>query len=822
MRKKALVPLILATVLCFEPAICGAAPFKLFRKKSTAAADTSAVAKKKTPYEKFLGKKGLVTAKGSLTLYKDGEDIFLEIPDSLVGKDISINSYIESSSNLSLNQGSEVSGRNTFCNIRKTDSLILFTSVAPVFTTTDSTIARALSLSRSASVIFSFPIKYRSTSDSSYVIKANSLFDLSEDKTFSLKGAYFDDTKIYESTFESDLSEIRKVMSFSGSAAVVQDATFSVHLLTNYEKQLTATVVTTLTILGDTTMPTREADSRIGARTTSVQSYDSHYGLKTRKIVNRWDLRDGKKITVYIDTLLPASWQKAIKEGLEAWNPAFRRIGLGDIISAMPYPSDSSFSAYNPKFSTVSFCNGRAQNMQEPGGRFFSDYRTGEILSTSIFIPRDYLKYLQFKCPYLIGDVDQRYFRYGFPDDAVCEVLRADIMKLFGKCLGLTSNYAGSLAYTPEELRSPSFTQEHGLTGSVLDNVLFNTLAKPGDKERGVVTIVDRIGPYDEYAIEWLYSTFPEGIDEKQALDSLIRSKAGERGYLYVPAQSNEPDPRANQYDLGSDPMATFDAAMSHLYYAASNSDKWLGSPEIPEEEIRNLYVEWIWLQMLNNVYMMYPYVGGIMSEDVRAGDDAVRFTAVPENIQRAAVKKMLETLFDTSWLDSNKDLMHLSGAYSTYKSMNFYNAIQQSRVLYRLGFVCRACRLAGSTYTADNLLSDVQDIVLRNVAKGKLEKQEDTMLGIYLSRLIHFSPVLSANLNEAMRVKGLTFTEDYTTPLDSADETDTEDLGWLAVKYLKKARKTFVNGKAKASDSYTAGKMAYLIQVIDYSLGTK
>ncbi len=819
MRKKALVSLILASVLCFEPVFCGAVPFKWFRKK-TAKADTSAVAKKKTPYEKFLGKKGLVSAKGSMTAYKDGEDVFLEIPDSLVGKDISINSYIQSSTNLALSGGSDVSGRNTFCNIRKTDSLILFTTVAPVFATTDSTVARALSQSRSASVIFSFPIKYRN--GSGYVIKANSLFDLSKDKTFSLYGAYFDDTQIYEATLDSDLSEIRKVMSFSGSVAVVQDATFKVHLLTNYEENLSATVVTTLTILGDTTMPRREADSRVGVNTTSIQAYDSRSGVKKLNIADRWDLRDGKKITVYIDTLLPPSWQHAIKEGLEAWNPAFRKIGLGDVISAKPYPSDSSFSAYNPKFSTVSFFYGTGQNLKEPVGRFFSDYRTGEILSTSIDIPRDYLKYIQFKCPYLIGDVDNRYFRYGIPDDAVCEVLRADIMKLFGKCLGLTSNYAGSLAYTPEELRSPSFTQEHGITGSVLDDVLFNSLTKPGDKERGVVTIVDRIGPYDEYAIEWLYRTFPEGVNEKQSLDSLIRSKAGMREYLYVPAQLNTPDPRANKNDLGSDLIASFDASMAHLHYAAANSDKWLSSPEVPEEEFRNLYVEWIWLQMLSNIAMLSPAVGGIMSEDVRAGDDVARFSAVPESLQRTAVKKIMDTLLDVGWLDSNKKLMHLSGAYSTYMSMNYLNAIQQSRLLTRLGFVCRACRIAGSTYTADKLMSDLQGIILKNVAKGKLDKHEDTMIGIYLSRMIYFSPVLTSNLKEAMRLKNLSLTEDYTTPLSSVDETDTEDLGWLAVKYLKKARTTLANGKAKASDSYTSGRIDYLIQVIDYSLGTK
>ncbi len=816
MRNKLLILTLLASFLCIDAAP-GHAAFRLFKKKEKTAA--SAPAKKKTPYEKFTEKKGLVTAKGGLTIYKDGEDLYLEIADSLVGKDVSISSYIQSSSDFALNGGTEVSGNSSFFSIGKTDSLILFTTVVPEFTTTDSTITRALSRSRSAATVFALPIKYRTSTGDGYVIKANPLFNLSDKKIFRLYATYFGKTRIIDSDVTDDLTEVTDIKAFASSCAVVQDASFKVNLLSGFSDDLSATVVTTLCILDHADMPEREADSRIGVRTVSVQSYDSHSGVKTRKIASRWDLRNGKKITVYIDTLLPASWQKAVKAGIEAWNSGFRKAGLGNVISAIPYPSDSTFSVYNPLVSTVSFNNGTGRDVY---GSIRSDFRTGEILSTNITIPGEYIIKLHFKCPFLMGDVDSRYFRYDIPDDAICEVLRADIMKLFGKCLGLTSNYAGSLAYTPAELRNPSFTKEHGITGSVLDNVLFNTFAKPGDKERGLVTIIDRIGPYDEYAIDWLYRIYPDGTDEQQALDSLINSKASDRECLFVPYQLNSPDPRANMYDLGSEPFAYLDAAMSHLYYAAANSDKWLGAPEIPEESFRNLYVEWIWLEIINNAKSLYPFVGGMISEDVRAGSTADRFTAVPESLQHAAVKKIMETLLDVSWLDNNKRLMDLSGAYSTYSGLNYTNAVQLSCLMTRLGFINRSCRLAGSTYTVDKFLSDYQDIVLKDASAGKLNTQEDVMIGVYLSSLIRLSPVLQTNLNEAMRLKGASLAENYTLPLSSAGEIDTDNLDYLTVKYLKKAKSALLRGKAKASDTYTAGKMEYLIQVIDYSLGTE
>ena len=57
-----------------------------------------------------------------------------------------------------------------------------------------------------------------------------------------------------------------------------------------------------------------------------------------------------------------------------------------------------------------------------------------------------------------------------------------------------------------------------------------------------------------------------------------MRSKIGKREFLYVPLQQNSPDPRPNEYDLGSDPFAAFDAAMSHLHFDAANADKWFVS----------------------------------------------------------------------------------------------------------------------------------------------------------------------------------------------------------------------------------------------------
>ena len=88
-----------------------------------------------------------------------------------------------------------------------------------------------------------------------------------------------------------------------------------------------------------------------------------------------------------------------------------------------------------------------------------------------------------------MAEIDPRFRTYYIADEVICENLTARMLKAFGLSLGLATNLAGSAAYSPEELRSPEFTQKYGITASVMDNVLYNYLAQPGDKEKGVVLI---------------------------------------------------------------------------------------------------------------------------------------------------------------------------------------------------------------------------------------------------------------------------------------------------------------------------------------------
>ncbi|MCI6112339.1 MAG: zinc-dependent metalloprotease [Rikenellaceae bacterium] len=774
--------------------------------------------RRQSPYEKFLSKKGLKKSAGEgIGCYRTGNKIYLELADSLMGSDAILSRRIISSSDFELSPGEDVSPKNGRFILERTDSLIIFRNFSPRVESVDTNVAAALEKSGTGAIQYAFPIKYKSPSGTSFIIDASILFNASETGSVNLYGAYMSGSQIVESDVKSDLTCILDSQAYGRAVSVNADLTFDVKLVTNYEQKLSVVVKTDLVFNRRSSMPSRKTDGRLGLQSIASNSYDSRTGMSKDRIVRRWDLRDGKKITIYVDTLLPEPFFNAAKDGIMAWNPAFEKIGLKDAIQVLPYPSDPSFSASDPCVSTFSFnCN----TSRMPLNAYLnSDSRTGEIISCTMFFNGQFVDYMRREAGFSIGDVDSRYFCYNFPDSAIYEYARAKVMTLFGKCLGFSDNYAASLAYTPKQLRDPEFTSSHGITASVMDNVVFNVLARPGDREKGVVTVSDRIGPYDFYAVEWLYGSYDEGPELDRVLDSLILSAQMKPECLYVPYQEGSPDPRANKYDLGSDSFECFDAKISHLKYCMENAHIFLSDNAVPEESYRSLYVEQLWLKMFEAATSLSLNIGGVYASEVDSSSPLKRFVPVPEDVQRKSLNKCLDLMTDFKWMDDNGKLMKMSGLYTTFGGLNYFNALGATKAFSRLPFVCRAERIAGSTYTADKMLADLHKRVFENLSSGALHPMEDNMIGMYISSLVSLSPQLQFKYKKAFH-KEANLTGAVGFPvLSYVYQEDVDALPLLSCKYLQKARKDCVEAKTKLESKYDRGRIDYLIYIIDTTI---
>ena len=478
-------------------------------------------------------------------------------------------------------------------------------------------------------------------------------------------------------------------------------------------------------------------------------------------------------------------------------------MGRGRVVEVLPYAD--SIDVSDPFLSIVTFCGGAGMNLT---AQRLTDKSTGEILSSRIFIPGDYLTGIRRASVYRIPDVDPRFQAYDLCDEAVCEVLRADVMAVFGLCLGLSRNYAASAAYAPEQLRDPGFTALHGITSSVMSGEKFNYFAQPGDKERGLKIIADDIGPYDHYALTWLYGSFPG--DEKAALDRWIADHAGKPEYAYGTA----PYLRGRTLmscQLGNDVFAAYEAGLSHLKYVAEHGADWIDD-SVPESYAQ-LFYDWLFLRYNDLAAMVASRVGYFRMNDAR---DPVKAETLPAAVQKKALKTYFDGWRDLAWMES-KPLLHIAGTNanaSDYGMTSFFLLLGTGS---KLAMVAMAHDVAGGDYTPQAFLADLQEEVLRNVRRGHLMPKEEQMVRQYLQMLISYSPLMLENLKKRPSREAFA---DFTVGATAVPAAYAQELEVLCRTSLKQASALLLSGASACGNDYDRRKILYLRNFAQAALG--
>ena len=750
-------------------------------KEEKGLSDTTKTVVKKgaTPYDKiFKGKKNHVCKKGFITIHLIDQKIWLEIPYGVFGRDLLVSSWIDRTSDVgALSPGLSASSTKRF-RIDRTDSLVLFRQPKyNVLAENDDTrIEQALDLSNIGPIMYAFPIAANDNDSTSVVIDASSFFQAGNKDILDLRGTSMGNgSYVYESALIPSAAKIDKVDAFENSLTVASEVGLRLTLgswagILAEKPEVSIGLVSSLTLLPEEEMQTRKADPRIGTAYVSYTSF-SENGSKPGYFAGRWDLKmfdpfapsrgelsePIEPITFYIDTLFRESWVEAIRQGIASWNAAFEKAGFKNAIRAVPYPSDSSFRADDPMISRVVFAPATSSTVRV---HRIADPRSGEIMSARITVPRDFVEGVRQEGIYTMANADRRFAGYNLSDEVICEALRATIMRQTGICLGLATNYAGSWAYTTEQLRDPQFTQQYGITSSVTDPVLFNYAARPGDRERGVVMISRKPGIYDEFVIKWLYT--PLGDNEQEILDQWLAEKSNDPYYFYGKAQrlSYSRDPRALSGDLGSNIFDVVDNHIENLKYVIANAPGWLTDDSIPEV-YKELFPDFIFLKLNDCFNYLSKYIGGIYQGEPRVENVAPVNRPVPAALQRKAMQKILEMCEDMTWLDANRDLLWLGGPNRTISDLMAMQAPCMTLMYSTIPYMALSVEKSDDPYTQEEALDDLANFIFRNVKKGKpLSKTEIFHIGQYVANLIGRSPVMSANLKKA-RSAGQAFAGD-------------------------------------------------------------
>lgn len=507
-------------------------------------------------------------------------------------------------------------------------------------------------------------------------------------------------------------------------------------------------------LLPEEPMQPRLADPRLGVSFMKVSQVESdRKGLDHTFYTKRWRVEPAdeaayrrgetvevkKPIVFYMDTLMPKAWKPYIKEGIEAWNEAFKKIGFKNVIRVMDFPKDDpDFNANNIKYSTIRY----APLWLDIQNSMHVDPRTGEILNASLYVYDGLMSSLKANRILTTMAADPSVRTNHFSEEMMGEMIRSVIMREAGINLGLVYNVGASAVYPVDSLRSPSFTRKHGLSPSVMDYVPCNYIAQPGDVEKGVRMVPGgELGEYDYYVIKWLYEPIPMAStpkDEFATLDRWIREGRTNPNYTFGKMPYYYYDPRCFAGDLGDDHLKALEYAVNNLKIAVRNFYDWYAEGD-EDLTFRSQLYNMLRNQLKKRINDVSVNLGGFYQMEAFSTEKEPSYVVVPGAIQKAAVKCMIDMAKDLAWLD-NKAVEKELGIRNS--NVDQIRSFILGTLTFRLKYVALGAEKGGDYSLAeyvDDIYKNVWDGTLKNrpLEKYEMELQKEFLGSVVASSTI-------------------------------------------------------------------------------------
>lgn len=760
---------------------------------------------------------------GLFNVYKLKEDIYFEIPDSLLSKDFLIVNKVSqvpyALNGHGLNKGMAYETKLIrFYKDTVLNKIWVKTINPRVTSPKNNAITLSVHDNFGESIIEGFKIESENKKKTSTLIKVNRVFN-GNDKSFNdllsnigLGGSV-----------KTKLSKIEIVKTFSKNIVVKSLLTTSVSEGKSAALSLSVGVTTNIVLLPTNIMKPRFGDKRIGYFSKPMDYYsDSQHEVEHRELITRWRLEPKKEdierykkgelvipkkqIVYYIDPATPKKWISYIENGVYDWNKAFEQAGFKNaVVVKQVTKEDKDFDIDDVRYSVITYVASERQNAMGPS---IVDPRSGEILESDIIWWHNLMKGLHQWIRVQTGPINPKARANVFSDEIMGESIKFVSSHEVGHTFGLKHNMGASFSYPVDSLRSASFTKKMGGTApSIMDYARYNYVAQPGDN---VTEISPKIGVYDKYAINWGYRWL-EGKtphEELPILNQWIRKHENDPLYFYGPQQRKVIDPRSQSEDLGDNAVKASEYGLKNLQRIVPNVLTWTKEEGEDYYRASKLYKAVIDQWVLYNNHVM-ANIGGIYINNTIYGDNKNTFVPVPVQVQKKSLEYIInKAILPQKWLFT-PDLIHkVYPVRDAPDGERFYSPVSmhrayQTNMIYRLVETDRLMRITENkvltpddkkVFTEEYLFNELFKAVFKKTIKNEILDMFDRMTQknyvdvLTVDRNILLKKTKQTTLtNEYKNFKNVHFT--YIPRVSDAGSNKRAELERI-LKLLKKKRK--------------------------------